>query len=167
MVVTTHARSHPSARRRSSYQLAELTAEHEAQPPFAICGWRQRTRSSSSPKWTLAVLPSVLVKISGIAEQGQRPESVGYERWAMDVTHIPCGRDGWGHLVVVIDCHDCEIVAYEFALRGRDSQLPRTPMNSHPPQGAHAMGTLVVKLGPPTLKGGRARSRTGPALGGR
>ena len=100
----------------------------------------------------------MLVKISGIAEQGQRPESVGYERWAMDVTHIPCCRDGSGHLVVVIDCHDCEIVAYEFALRGRDSQLPRTPMNSHPPQGAHAMGTLVVKLGPPTLKGGAARA---------
>ena len=46
-------------------------------------------------------------------EQGQRPESVGYERWAMDVTHIPCGRDGWGHLVAVIDCHDRGIVAYE------------------------------------------------------
>jgi putative transposase len=24
-------------------------------------------------------------------------------RWAMDVTHIPCGQDGWGHLTVVID----------------------------------------------------------------
>ena len=31
-------------------------------------------------------------------------------RWAMDVTHIPCGRDGWGHLTAVIDCHDREIV---------------------------------------------------------
>ncbi len=40
-------------------------------------------------------------------------------RWAMDVTHIPCGRDGWGHLTAVIDCHDREIVGYEFALRGR------------------------------------------------
>ena len=40
----------------------------------------------------------------------------------MDVTHIPCSRDGWGYLVAVIDCHDREIVAYEFALRGRDSQ---------------------------------------------
>ena len=39
------------------------------------------------------------------------------ERWAMDVTHIPCGQDGWAHLAAVIDCHDREIVGYEFALR--------------------------------------------------
>ena len=40
-------------------------------------------------------------------------------RWAMDVTHIPCGQDGWGHLTAVIDCHDREIIGYEFAWRGR------------------------------------------------
>lgn len=28
------------------------------------------------------------------------------ERWAMDLTHIYCGADGWGHLAAVIDCHD-------------------------------------------------------------
>ena len=27
------------------------------------------------------------------------------QRWATD---IYCGRDGWAHLVVVIDCHDRE-----------------------------------------------------------
>ena len=31
-------------------------------------------------------------------------------RWAMDVTHIPCGKDGWAHLTAVIDYHDREIV---------------------------------------------------------
>lgn len=41
------------------------------------------------------------------------------ERWAMDMTHIPCGRDGWGHLVEVIDCHDREIVGWELALQVR------------------------------------------------
>ncbi len=46
-------------------------------------------------------------------------------RWAMDVTHIPCGRDGWGHLTTVIDCHDREIVGYEFALRGRAKEAER------------------------------------------
>ena len=97
---------------------------------------------------------SVLVKISGIAEQGQRPESVGYERWAMDVTHIPCGRDGWGHLVVVIDCHDREIVAYEFALRGRDSQLPRTLTT--PRRACH--GDARREARSPYLKGGAARA---------
>ncbi len=28
------------------------------------------------------------------------------ERWAMDVTHIYCVKDGWGHLAAVIDCQD-------------------------------------------------------------
>ena len=47
------------------------------------------------------------------------------QRWAMDVTHIPCGRDGWGHLTAVIDCHDREIVGFEFALRGRAKEAER------------------------------------------
>src|SRR5580692_11294688 len=47
------------------------------------------------------------------------------ERWAMDVTHIPCGADGWGHLTAVIDCHDREVTGYEFALRGRAREAER------------------------------------------
>ncbi len=46
-------------------------------------------------------------------------------RWAMDVTPIPCGQDGWGHLPAVIDCPDREIVGYEFALRGRAKEAER------------------------------------------
>jgi len=46
-------------------------------------------------------------------------------RWAVDVTHIPCRQDGWGHLTAVIDCHDREIVGYEFALRGRAKKAER------------------------------------------
>jgi len=41
------------------------------------------------------------------------------ERWAIDVTHIDCGSDGWGHLAAVTLCHDREIGGYEFSLRGR------------------------------------------------
>ena len=37
----------------------------------------------------------------------------------MDVTHVSCGADGWGHLTAVIDCHDRKVTGYEFALRGR------------------------------------------------
>ena len=33
-------------------------------------------------------------------------------RWAMDLTHIYCGDDGWGHLAAIIDC-----------LRPRDRRL--------------------------------------------
>jgi putative transposase len=35
-------------------------------------------------------------------------------RWPTDITHLPRGRDGWGHLTVVIDCHDREIIGYKF-----------------------------------------------------
>ena len=47
------------------------------------------------------------------------------QRWAMDLTHIYCGADGWAHLAAVIDCHDREIVGYEFALRGRSNEAER------------------------------------------
>jgi putative transposase len=47
------------------------------------------------------------------------------ERWAMDVTHVYCGKDGWGHLATVIDCHDREVVGFEFALRGRAKEAER------------------------------------------
>lgn len=47
------------------------------------------------------------------------------ERWAMDLTHVYCGKDGWGHLSAVIDCHDREIVGCEFALRGGAKQAER------------------------------------------
>jgi putative transposase len=47
------------------------------------------------------------------------------QRWAMDVTHIDCGRDGWGHLAAVIDCHDRQIVGWEFALRARAKEAER------------------------------------------
>ena len=46
-------------------------------------------------------------------------------RWAMDLTHIYCGNDGWGHLTAVIDCSDREIIGYEFALRGRSKEAVR------------------------------------------
>jgi putative transposase len=47
------------------------------------------------------------------------------ERWAMDLTHVPCGVDGWGHLTAVIDCHDREVTGFEFALRGRAKEAER------------------------------------------
>jgi putative transposase len=43
----------------------------------------------------------------------------------MDVTHIYCGNEGWGHLAAVIDCHDRQIVGYEFSLRGRSKEAER------------------------------------------
>jgi putative transposase len=58
--------------------------------------------------------------------QGRRSRaSRSNERWAMDVTHIDCGSDGWAHLAAVIDCHDRELVGYEFARRGRAKEAER------------------------------------------
>ena len=42
-----------------------------------------------------------------------------------DLTHAPCGADGWGHQTAVIDCHDREVTGYEFALRGRSKEAER------------------------------------------
>ena len=46
-------------------------------------------------------------------------------RWAMDLTHVHCGADGWAHLAVVIDCCDREVIGFEFARRGRAREAER------------------------------------------
>jgi len=58
--------------------------------------------------------------------QAKRSRAEGSDqRWALDVTHIDCGADGWGHLAAVIDCHDREIVGWEFSLRARAKEAER------------------------------------------
>jgi putative transposase len=52
-------------------------------------------------------------------------EESSNQRWAMDVTHIHCGRDGWAHLAAVLDCHDREVIGHEFSLRGRAKEAER------------------------------------------
>ncbi|MBS0180930.1 MAG: IS3 family transposase [Nitrospira sp.] len=47
------------------------------------------------------------------------------ERWAMDITHIPCGQDGWAQVAAVIDCHDREVIGYELALRSLAKEAER------------------------------------------
>ena len=58
-------------------------------------------------------------------QQRHSATTTSNERWAMDVTHVYCGKDGWGHLAAVIDCHDRQIVGFEFALRGRSKEAER------------------------------------------
>jgi putative transposase len=48
-------------------------------------------------------------RVQGLKSHAQRSD----ERWSMDVTHIPCGADGWGHMTAVIDCHDPEVTGYD------------------------------------------------------
>ena len=60
-------------------------------------------------------------RVQGLKSRAERSD----ERWSMDVTHVPCGTDGWGHLTAAIDCHDREVTGYEFALRGRAKEAER------------------------------------------
>jgi putative transposase len=60
-------------------------------------------------------------RVQGLKSRAQRSN----QRWAMDVTHVSCGADGWGHLTAVIDCHDREVTGFEFALRGRAKEAER------------------------------------------
>ena len=60
-------------------------------------------------------------RVQGLKSRAQRSN----ERWAMDLTHVPCGADGWGHLTAVIDCNDREITGFEFALLGRAKEAER------------------------------------------
>jgi putative transposase len=60
-------------------------------------------------------------RVQGKRSRAERSD----ERWAMDLTHINCGVDGWAHLAAIIDCHDREIPGYEFALRGRAKEAER------------------------------------------
>jgi putative transposase len=45
-------------------------------------------------------------RVQGWISQAVRSD----ERWATDLTHVYCGRDGWAHLAAVIDCHDRELI---------------------------------------------------------
>jgi len=60
-------------------------------------------------------------RVRGWVSQASRSN----ERWAMDVTHIPCDQDGWAHLAAGIDCHDREVIGYEFARRSRAKEAER------------------------------------------
>jgi putative transposase len=60
-------------------------------------------------------------RVQGRVSQAAR----SHERWAMDVTHMPCGADGWAHLAAVIDGHDRELIGYEFSRRGRAKEAGR------------------------------------------
>ena len=58
--------------------------------------------------------------------RGQRPRVQGWvsrttrpnERWAVDTTHLFCGRDGWCHLTAIIDCCDRTIVGWRLSRSG-------------------------------------------------
>jgi putative transposase len=40
-------------------------------------------------------------------------------RWAIDMTHLFTAKDGWCHLVAVIDCYDRYLVGWRFSKSGK------------------------------------------------
>ena len=70
------------------------------------------------------------------------------QRWAIDMTHVYCGKDGWAHLVAVIDCHDRELIGWEFALRGRSREAERALEAAC----IKRFGTLRVAKGGPVIR---------------
>jgi len=72
------------------------------------------------------------------------------QRWAMGITHIPCGQDGWAHLAAVIDCHDREVVGFELALRGRAKEAERAIEEAC----IRRFGTLRPRRPTPTVRSG-------------
>ena len=67
-------------------------------------------------------------RVQGLRSRAQRSD----QRWAMDLTHVPCGADGLGHLTAVIDCHDREVTVTSLGgLLALGEALPLPPAQSH------------------------------------
>src|SRR5262249_26879873 len=106
--------------------------------------------------------------------QGQRPRVQGWvsratrpnERWAIDTTHLFCGRDGWCHLTAIIDCYDRSIVGWRLSRSGiagvaaaalEEALRGRRIAASAPPLVLRADNGLV--LGPKVFGAGARRYR--------
>jgi putative transposase len=71
---------------------------------FQIMGWQVRKRPVGfRPR--IQALPSVAFAPN--------------ERWATDICRVWCGRDNWGTLALVIDCHTRELLGWHLSRSGR------------------------------------------------
>ena len=65
--------------------------------------------------WTLKQRrPKMRPRVRGSRSVAERSN----QRWATDVTHVYCGREGWCHVPVVIDCADRELIGWRISRRG-------------------------------------------------
>lgn len=47
-------------------------------------------------------------------------------RWAIDLTHVYCGEDGWGHLAaIILPPRPARVAGWQFSLRGRAREAER------------------------------------------
>jgi putative transposase len=103
---------------------------------WALLRFRDGQRITPKPVYRICALKGWFVhqrqttprpRVQGRISRAARSD----ERWATDLTHVYCGRDGWAHLAAVIDCHDRELIGHEFARRGgrrRPSERSRRPV---------------------------------------
>jgi putative transposase len=116
--------------------VTRLTALIERHPTFgyrrlwAILRFRDGQRITPKTVYRICALKRWFVHQRPVAPRPRVQGRISHagrsnERWATDLTHVYCGRDGWAHLVAVIDCHDRELIGHEFALRGRAKEAER------------------------------------------
>jgi len=70
------------------------------------------------------------------------------QRWAVDATHLVCGRDGWCHMTAIIDCCDRTIAGW---------RLSKTGVARHPQRHGDALRGRQIKLGKTSLRLKRQR----------
>ncbi len=131
-----HPAAPPSARRLDAGLLARVQALIEQHPTFgyrrvwALLRFGEGVRVNKKKVYRLMRLQKWLVvrprrTPRPRVQQAKSIANCSDTRWAMDVTHINCGNDGWGDLAAVLDCRDREVIGFEFALRGRAREAER------------------------------------------
>jgi len=91
--------------------------------------------------------------------QGRRSVAAASNtRWAIDLTHIYCGQDGWGHLAAIIDCHDREIVGFRVQPARTGARSGAAPTRDGIPARAKAACVCAPRAGP-APPAGYARDR--------
>lgn len=82
------------------YRLGLVVNRKKVARIMRLKGWTLKQRR---PRWRPRARG-----MRSVAEQSN-------ERWATDMTHISCGRDGWGHMALVIDCADREVIGWRLS----------------------------------------------------
>jgi len=156
----------------NEHLVTRLTGLIERHPTFgyrrlgAILRFRDGQRITPKTVYRICALKRWFVHQRPVAPQPPVQGRISHagrsnERWATDLPHVYCGRDGWAHLVAVIDCHDRELIGHEFALRGR----PRRP-NARSRRRADNASGRCDPPGPPRRPLGQRLALPEPAVSG-
>ena len=101
----------------------------EANPRYGLCRIVAVARRKSPEAVNRKAIHQIVKENGWQLRQmprGKRPRAAGWrsvaempkQRWAVDATHVFCGRDGWCHLTGIIDCSDRAIVGWRLSKTG-------------------------------------------------